>query len=99
MLSGSSQRTEWKFPKSLSKCPVQYCRPQTGNRSAAIAHFRSQHAMYYTRCSICDKPIMAKNFKRHCRTVHSNVEMHFDMNKKPKHSEQEKHETNMVRIL
>lgn len=98
VLNAFGQRTEWRFPEHLSECPVQAC-PAIRNRSAAILHFKREHAQHYIHCSICDKAIKGSYFKEHYRKIHRNVKMQFDFIEKPKQSEQQMPETNKVSIF
>lgn len=72
-LCGLDRITKWRFPKNLSHCPVMKCLLTFETRSAAIDHFKVEHAHNHTLCSLCNKPISVlneRNWSRHHKRVH-----------------------------
>lgn len=61
-LTGGGITTFWRFPKSLTKCPMLRCRMEFNTQSKAVAHFKKLHASGSIHCSICDRPIRSQQY-------------------------------------
>lgn len=75
ILNGFRVSTEWRFPKDITCCPNHCCRLEFESRPAAIDHYKEKHANLYCFCSICEKPVSAKDFIRHYQRMHPNNEV------------------------
>lgn len=80
-LYGCGYITQWRFPMHLKECPVRGCRLQFKNRQNTIAHYKKVHAKNAILCSLCNKPIAAKQaslFIKHYRRMHPKSSVPFD---------------------
>lgn len=80
-LTGCGQITLWKFPKSISHCPVKNCVSFFESRSDAIAHYKTKHATKSILCSDCKKPLLIRDMSDlnwHYYRQHPNVKNPFD---------------------
>ncbi|XP_055297156.1 uncharacterized protein LOC129565878 [Sitodiplosis mosellana] len=66
---------KWRFPNGLKGCPIHTCYSVFKTRRQAIAHFKRQHAKYAVLCTLCEKPINARNYRPHCKRMHPNGEI------------------------
>lgn len=88
-LSGCGKITCWKFPLKSTRCPIGSCNLECGYRSAAIQHYKKQHAQNSIFCYWCELPILAyhpNDFKRHYKEEHKDMEMPFNFDTKIKYS-------------
>lgn len=68
---------EYRFPASLTNCPIYACRKEFGIRASAIDHFKSRHSKNSVFCEVCVNVISAKcrlTFAGHYKSKHPDVE-------------------------
>lgn len=78
ILKGLGQKTAWRFPSDLTRCPIYTCRKEFGFRDSAIDHFKFQHTKNVVYCNVCDKPVKAKSritFESHFHKLHPDDEL------------------------
>lgn len=73
-LNGGGYLTQLRFPPNQNQCPMRLCNAVFESRSAAISHYREQHANSSVLCDACNKPIALSkhlgNIRRHYRREH-----------------------------
>lgn len=79
-LNGCDKITRWQFPQNVTRCAEPRCCLDFEVRSAAITHYKDQHAAHAILCYICDKPIRAESpneYETHFDTIHPGVNVPF----------------------
>lgn len=75
ILKGLGQITKWRFPPNITYCPVQNCKVEFKDNSAAIDHYKKKHSKVAILCSICKLPVQAHritDFIKHYKARHPN---------------------------
>lgn len=96
ILNGCGYLTQWRFPTNQNQCPMHLCKEVFKSRSAAISHYREQHANHAVLCDVCNKPIAIgrnlSNIINHYKRMHPNAKYPYESG-----NETEKTEVQTVR--